>query len=145
MATYGIRTSSTRSDVDEYEEYQGLGWITFAGVMLGLAGLWNVLDGILALSNSKFYGVNKTYVFSDLRTWAWIVLFLGILELVASFAIFTGSELARWFGVAAAGVNSIGQLALVPVYPFWALMMFSVDVFVIYGLTVYGGKKLKEV
>jgi hypothetical protein len=143
MATYGIHTG-TRSDVEEYEGFQGMGWITFAGVMLALAGMWNLFDGILALANSKFYGVNKTYVFSDLRTWGWIVLFLGVLELIAAFAIFTGSEFARWFGVAAAGVNSIGQLAFVPVYPLWGLMMFSVDVFVIYGLTVYGGKKLKE-
>ena len=72
-------------------------------VMLGLAGTWNVIDGILALANSKVYGVNRTYVFSDLRTWGWIVLLLGCLQLLAAFLIFAGSEFARWFGIGAAG------------------------------------------
>jgi hypothetical protein len=142
MAVYGVQESSMRSE--DYDDFRGLGWLTFAGVMLGLAGLWNLFDGILALANSKFYGVNHTYVFSDLRTWGWIVLFLGIIEMIASFALFAGSQLARWFGVAAAGINAIGQLAFVPVYPFWALMIFALDVLVIYGLAVYGGQKLTE-
>jgi hypothetical protein len=142
MATYGVQETSMRSE--EYDDFRGLGWVTFAGVMLGLAGLWNFFDGILALSNSKIYGAHHTYVFSDLRTWGWIVLFLGIMEMIASFAIFTGSQAARWFGIAAAGINAIGQLAFVPVYPFWALMIFSVDVLVIYGLAVYGGQKLTD-
>jgi hypothetical protein len=32
----------------------------------------------------------------------------------------------------------------VPVYPFWALMIFAVDMLVVYGLAVYGGQKLTE-
>jgi hypothetical protein len=136
-ADTGVRT-------DDYEDVQGMGWIAFAGILLGLAGIWNLIDGILAISRSKVYGVNTTYVFSDLRTWGWIVLALGTLQLLAAFAIFTGSEFARWFGITAAGINAIGQLGFVPVYPFWALMMFAADILVIYALAVYGGKKLRE-
>ena len=134
----------SRTAAVESEGVKGVGWVTFAAIMLGLAGIWNFIDGLLALDSSKVYGVNTTYVFSDLRTWGWIVLFLGILQLLAAFAIFSGSEAARWFGIVVAGVNAIGQLAFVPVYPFWALMMFAADVVVIYGLAVYGGKKLRE-
>jgi hypothetical protein len=46
--------------------------------------------------------------------------------------------------MAAAGVNALVQLAWVPVYPFWALMLFAADVVVIYGLAVYGGKKTRQ-
>ena len=106
--------------------------------MLGLAGLWNFFDGLLALANSKVYGVHHTYVFSDLRTWGWIVLFLGDHPDDRGLAIFTGSQVARWFGITAAGVNAIGQLAFVPVYPFLALMLFPVDVLVVSGLAVGG-------
>jgi len=139
--TYGLDTAST--ETDEYDDVRGAGWVVFAAVMLGLAGTWNVIDGILALANSKVYGVNTTYVFSDLRTWGWIVLLLGALQLFAGFAVVTGSEFARWFGIAVAGLNAIAQLAFVPVYPFWALMMFSADILVIYGLAVYAGKNLR--
>ena len=55
------------------------------------------------------------------------------------------AELMRMkFGIAVAGVNAIGQLSFVPVYPFWALMMFAADIIVIYGLAVYGGKQLTD-
>src|SRR5437764_13579123 len=86
------------------------GWVGFAGIMLGLAGAWNVFDGILAIANSKVYTAQATYVFSDLRTWGWIIMLLGVCEVAASFALFSGSQIARWFGITAASLNAIGQL-----------------------------------
>ena len=117
---------------------RGEGWLLFATIMLSLAGIWNVVDGVLAIGKSRVYGPEAVFIFSDLRTWGWIMLVLGALQLFAAFAILNGSQFARWFGIGAAGVNAIGQLAFVPVYPFWALTMFTIDVLIIYGLTVYG-------
>ena len=54
-----------------------------------------------------------------------------------------GSELARWFGIIAAGLNAIGQLLFIPAVPFWSLAMFSIDVLIIYGLVAYAGKRLR--
>ena len=142
--TYDAPTRAPAGEAAAYEEYvRGKGWLTFASVMLGLAGTWNVIDGILALANSKVYGANRSYVFSDLRTWGWIVMLLGCLQLLAAFLIFAGSEFARWFGIGAAGLNAIGQLAFVPVYPVWAITMFAADVIIIYGLAVYAGRKMQ--
>lgn len=125
-------------------EPAGIGWVVFAAVMLGLAGLWNVIDGIAAISNAHVYVANANYVFSDLKTWGWIILCLGIVQLLAAFMLLSGSEFARWFGIASAGVNAIGQLMFVPAYPWWALTMFSVDVLIIYALAVYGGARLRQ-
>ena len=83
-------------------------------------------------------------MFSDLNTWGWIILVLGVLQLIASFAIVSGSEWARWFGIVVAGINAIGQLHFVSANPFWAMALFAVDILIIYGLAVYGGKRLKE-
>jgi hypothetical protein len=83
-------------------------------------------------------------VFSNLNTWGWIVTILGVAMLLAAFALFSGSELARWFGIFVAGINAIGQLYYVPAYPFWSLAMFSVDILIIYGLAAYGGHKLRD-
>jgi hypothetical protein len=54
----------------------GDGWIQYAALLLGLAGIFNLIDGIVALTRSKFYVAGARYVFSDLRTWGWIVLVL---------------------------------------------------------------------
>jgi hypothetical protein len=129
----------------DYDETKGVGWVVFAAVLLGLAGIWNFIDGILAISSSHVYVANAHYVFSDLNTWGWIVLILGCLEGFAAFTLLTGSELARWFGIAVAGVNAIGQLAFVPAYPWWSIAMFAVDILIIYGLAVYGGSRLRAI
>jgi len=134
----------TYGSVSDEVATRGQGWVTFAGVMLGLAGTWNFIDGILAISTSRVYTAESVYVFSDLNTWGWIVMILGIIQGLAALAIFSGSEFARWFGIAAAGVNAIGQLMFVPVYPWWALAMFSVDMLIIYALAVYGGHRLRQ-
>ena len=138
------RLQSTYGAVPDYGETKGFGWVTFAAVLLGLAGIWNFVDGILAISSSHVYTANSTFVFSDLNTWGWIVLILGITEGLAALAILAGSEFARWFGVAVAGVNAIGQLMFIPVYPWWGIAMFAVDLLIIYALAVYGGARLKS-
>jgi len=43
--------------------------------------------------------------------------------LSALWALFGGSEFARWFGVGVAGLNAFGQLMFVPAYPVWAIAM----------------------
>jgi hypothetical protein len=131
-----------RAGMDSYD-VAGSGWLTFAATLLGLAGAFNIIDGIVALSKSKFFTANATYVFSDLRGWGWILLILGILQVVAAFTLFGGSELARWFGISVASLNAIGQLLAAPAYPLWSLMMFAVDILIIYALAVYAGHRLR--
>jgi hypothetical protein len=140
VATSGYRAGQTYgADTVGAGAARGVGWLTFAAVMLGFAGTLNVIDGIVAVSKSRFYVDDAVFVFSDLNTWGWIIMVLGILELGAAAALFAGSQLARWFGVLAATLNGIGQLMFVQAYPFWALSIFTLDVLVIYALTVYGG------
>ena len=128
-----------------YAEPAGAGWVVFASVLLFIAGIWNFIDGILAIGSSHVYVGDAHFVFSDLKTWGWIVMLLGITQLAAGAAVVSGSEWARWFGITVAGINSIGQLMFLPAYPFWALSMFTVDMLIIYGLAVYGGSRLRQV
>jgi hypothetical protein len=122
----------------------GAGLITFAAIMLALGGAFNILDGITALSKESFFAPEAAYLFSNLHTWGWIILFLGVLQLIAGFLLFGGSELARWFGISVAGVNAIGQLAFVNSYPLWAMSMFVLDIVVIYALARYAGARLRQ-
>jgi hypothetical protein len=135
--------SGDYADIDEVGRLSG--WVSFAAILLFLAGIWNVIDGIAAISSAHVYPAGTHYVFSDLNTWGWIVMVLGIIQLAAGAALLTGSVWGKWFAIGAAGVNAIGQLLFLPAYPFWALSMFTLDVFIIYGLAVYGGPRLRQV
>jgi hypothetical protein len=134
----------TRDDAYEFED-KGFGWLLFAATMLGLAGILSIIDGIMALSRSKLYTTNSSYVFADLRTWGWITLVIGVLLIVAAMGVFSGSGFARWFGIFAASLNAIGLFGspTAQSYPFWSLIVFALDILVIYALAVYGGQKME--
>jgi hypothetical protein len=46
------------------------------------------------------------YVLGDLRTWGWITVILGFLQLLAVWGVLSGNQLARWSAVAVIGPNS---------------------------------------
>jgi hypothetical protein len=119
---------------------RGSGWLVFASMVLGIVGIFNVIDGIVALSKSKFYVAGAVFVFSDLRTWGWIVLIVGIVEILAAFALLGRAQWARWFGIVMASLGALAQFGFMQSYPFWSLTILTMCIFVIYGLAVYGGR-----
>ncbi len=142
VTTYGA-TPETPTAPYEEPSPRGIGWVMFSAIMLGFAGLWAFFEGILAISSSKVFVANATYVFSDLRTWGWIVMILGVAAVCAAFAVLAGSEVARWFGIVVAGLGAWGQLMFLHANPWWGLAMFTINVLVIYGLAAYGGARLR--
>ena len=122
-----------------YDEPGG-GWILFAGIMLMLVGILNVIWGIAAIDNSSFFVNDSKYIISNLNTWGWVTLILGVVQILAAFSIWAGNQFGRWVGIGVAGLSSIGALLSIPAYPFWSLAIFAVDILVIYGLAAYGGQ-----
>ena len=126
---------STYVDVDS-----GSGWITFAGVVIMIVAVLNIVDGIAAISKSSFFVADARYVVSDLNTWGWIVLGLGVLQMVVGFGVWAGNQLARWSGIVIVSLNALAQLLFIPAYPFWSLSIFALDILVLYGLAAHGGR-----
>ena len=111
------------------------GWYVFAGILLGIAGVLNVVWGIAAIGNSKFFTENATYIVSSLHGWGWITLIIGVIELIAAPSLFTGGGFGRVLGVFAAAISAIGALLSIPAAPFWALCIFALAIIVIYELS----------
>ena len=129
---------SQRAD-EMYGRYMpGAGWIGFAGIMLILVGFFNVIDGIAAISDSK-YLVNQL-LFANLHAWGWFFLIWGIIQILAGFAVLGGAAWAAIVGVVTAFFNAIAQLSWINANPWWASIAIVIDILIIYGLLVYGGR-----
>ena len=117
---------------------RGTGSAFFASILLMIAGVVNVIYGIAALADSKFFVGETRYVFSNLNTWGWITLLLGILALLAAFSVMSGGIFGRSVGIAVASLTAVGALLGVGgAYPFWSLGVFAICIVVIHGLAVY--------
>ena len=135
-ADTGVQASAT----GPYAEPEGAGWIVFAGIMMMIVAILNVIYGIAAIGNAKFFVGNHQFIVSDLKTWGWVTLIIGVVQAIAAYSIWAGNQFGRWIGILTAGVSSIAALMSIQGYPFWSLAVFAVDVLIIYGLAAYGGQ-----
>jgi hypothetical protein len=110
------------------------GWYVFAGVLLGIAGVLNIIWGIGAIGDSKFFVNDAKFVVSNLHTWGWITLILGVIQLTASLSLFAGNAYGRVIGIFASSLVAIDALLSINVVPFWGLCVFALSVIVIYEL-----------
>ncbi|MGO9790216.1 MAG: hypothetical protein ACLP8S_12190 [Solirubrobacteraceae bacterium] len=123
------------------DNVRGLGRAVFAAVFLMIGGVLNIIWGIAAIGNSHFFVANTHYVISDLKTWGWVTLILGALEVLASISLLAGNAFGRWFGIIAAALVAIVSLLDLPAYPFWSICVFALSLWIIHGLVVYGEEK----
>lgn len=137
-------TSATMRRDRGARQGEGYWMIVFAVVLLVTVGFFNLIDGIAAIANSHVFIANAHYVVGDLRAWGWVVLILGVLQLIAAIAILAGSQAARWFAVVVIGLNAIGQMLFIPAYPFWSLLIIAVDIVALWGLCAYGSRENLE-
>lgn len=116
-----------------------VGVIAFAGILMVLAGVFHVIQGLVALVNDNFFVVGREYVFQfDLTTWGWIHLIGGIIVGLAGIALFQGSTWARTVAAVVAGLSIIASFLWMPYYPVWSLVVVTFDLFVIWAVTAHG-------
>ncbi len=66
---------------------------------------------------------------------------VGLFQLVAAFSIWNRHAFGRLIGVVSASVSAIAILMFVNAAPWAAFAIFILDLLVIYGLVVYGGRR----
>jgi hypothetical protein len=120
-------------------ELRGPGRGVFAGALLIVGGVLNVVYGAAAIGNSDFFVHDAHYIFGSLKTWGWVALVIGILELLASLSLFRGGIFGRYFAIGVGALAAIEALFEIPAYPLWSLAVFGLSLWIIAGLTISGG------
>jgi hypothetical protein len=115
--------------------------VTFAGVMLFVVGVLNVIYGIAAIGDSTFFVQDQKYILSNLNTWGWVTLALGLFQFFAAFSLWSGGLYGRIAAILAASLSAIAALLSIPAYPFWSLAIFAIDIIIIHQVAVYGGRE----
>ena len=127
------------------EDDRGVGWVMFAGVMLIVLGCTNTIEGVAAVTGSHFFVSRAHYLFGDLDMWGWVIWLIGIAQGLTGVGVLVKNQFARWLGVALAFCNALAQMLMIQAYPFWSLALLGLDILVIYGLVVYGGRSYRPV
>ena len=118
------------------------GWVVglslFAGILMVITGLFNAMEGVVALARNEIYVAGPRYIFAfDLTTWGWIQIILGILVLAAGVGVITGQLWGRVVGITIATLTILANFAFIHYYPIWSLLIIALNVFVIWALCVY--------
>jgi hypothetical protein len=115
------------------------GFILFAGLMMIMVGIWQALEGLIGIFENEFYVATRNYLFQfDATTWGWIHLILGLLVAFAGWGLLSGQTWARVVAIILAVLSAIANFLWLPYYPFWALLIIAVDVFVIWAIAAHG-------
>jgi len=111
------------------------GWGMFAAVWLLVAGLFNVVDGITAVHRSNQFS-DQLLLFSSPTFWGWVILIVGILQVLAGFMVFSRNPTGNVIGVSVATFSMFIWFFLLFIAQVGALLAVVVNGLVIYGLTV---------
>ena len=118
------------------------GWVVglslFAGILMMITGLFNAMEGVVALARNEVYAITPRYIFTfDLTTWGWIHVILGVIVLAAGVGVMTGQLRGRVVGITIATLTMLANFVFIPYYPIWSLLIIALNVFVIWALCVY--------
>jgi hypothetical protein len=138
MSTHADERTEARRGRGAPAIEQRSGWVTFAGVMLLIVGVLNVIYGIAAIGDSNFFVNNTRYILSGLNTWGWVSLILGVIQILAAFSLWGGGLYGRIVGIGAASLSAIAALMSIPAYPLWSLAVFALDVVIIHQIATRG-------
>ncbi len=116
-----------------------VGWIYFAGVLMILSGSLNIINGVVAAVNPDWVVfTNREALLLDISGWGWVHIIVGAIIFLSGFGIMKGNILARTVGGIMAAVSLVANFAFLPAYPFWSIVIITVDILVLWAIIVHG-------
>lgn len=112
-------------------------WVAFAGIMMILLGIFDVLGGVAALFSDDYFAVTKEgLLIENYKVIGAVHLAFGALLIWVGWALLQLRESARVVAVILVVANAAVHIAFLNAQPIWGLIMVAIDVLVVYALTV---------
>jgi hypothetical protein len=111
----------------------------FVAILLLIVGVLNIIYGIGAISDAKFYANDTRYILTNLHAMGWVLVILGVVQLTGGLSLMAGNAWGRFVGIVAGSLGAIGALlSMGGTHPFWELGIFFLCVWIVYGVVVFG-------
>ena len=131
--------SQSRSAGGQEVSGWAVGFILFAAIMMIMIGVFQALQGLVAIFENEFYVATRNYTFQfDATSWGWIHLLLGLLVAFAGYGLLSGKTWARLLAITLAALSATANFLFIPYYPFWSLLIVTLNIFVIWAITAHG-------
>ena len=118
---------------------RGIGRTAFAATLLLILGVLNIIYGIGALDNANVFANDTRYVLDDLNTLGWVLIVLGIIQLIGGISLMGGNTFGRIIGIVGASLGAIGALLSIGgSNPWWSFGLFLLCIWIIHGIFVFG-------
>jgi hypothetical protein len=133
----GQMTSPPPAHAARDAESPGSGWIAFAGAYLALAGGLHIIWGIVALANKDAFR-ESGLVWSNLNTWGWVAIVVGVLQLVGGFMVFAQRFAGQWLAGVLAILGIFVSFIELGAYPVWSVIVMVCNGLVLWAVTAHG-------
>ena len=118
---------------------RGIGRTAFAATLLLILGVLNIIYGIGALDNANVFANDTRYVLDDLNTLGWVLIVLGIIQLIGGISLMGGNTFGRIIGIVGASLGAIGALLSIGgSNPWWSFGLFLLCIWIIHGIFIFG-------
>jgi hypothetical protein len=116
------------------------GWISFAGIVIIIVGVMDVLQGFVAILEDEYVvATREGLAILDVTAWGWATLIWGGLLILGGLGLLGGAGWARWLVIIGVAVNAVQQVAFLAnypqAYPLWNLLIVALNIVVLYALT----------
>ena len=117
---------------------QGIGRAFFAATLLIIAGLVNIIYGFGALDGANIFVDDQRYILTDLNTMGWVLIILGVIQIVGGLSLYVGNTFGRIIWLVGAGLGAIvALLSIGDGNPWWSLAVFFLCIYVLHGILIY--------
>jgi hypothetical protein len=115
------------------------GVVTFAGVLFLVAGVFNAIDGVVALAEPRhFYISEGKLVVDNFELFGIVLLVVAGLEFFVGWGVLARVRAAQVIGIILAIIAVVVHFAHFTAYPAWAVIVLVLNAVIIYALTVHG-------
>jgi hypothetical protein len=124
---------------------RGTGRVVFAATLLLIVGTLNIIYGFGALDDASIFVNDQRFILTNLNTLGWVLIVLGVVQLIGGFSLMAGSTFGRVIGIIGGTFGAIGALLSIGgAYPWWSLAIFALCVYVVHGIIVFGHDERAE-